>query len=440
MNERQNLLLQVWHHAKSNLDLVALGLATVALPVADWFHLIESPTAAITLMVVNLSVLNAAMWHQRLLVRKLPIELEHLDAFLEVGLNNILLDKYPNHYSEDLGHARELWITGHNLRRVFPERQGEIKAVIERNGTVHVLLLHKGKALEYAAQQELGPDGTRRELVHSMTMAEAALQRLKLEAPDRVDIKTIDYPLPFGIDAIDIGTPHAVIYVRFYPLRPDREDDRPILVLRPYQKKWFNFYREQLRRQFDDYALTLEKVTDDFIPGVTDLAKKLAPATLSMEASQRGFLRPYTEDQYRAFAGWAEHFYILRRGKKKLVGFVLAHSSEKIDLVHDDQSREEIYRYMRQQHGGHFVVGRQIGIDPEFSRSGYGRKLYEFLIECIKKDDASCPTIMGFIWKDPPNPSSEAFHKALGWEEWKALRVKGGGEVGIWRYGIARFG
>lgn len=182
-------------------------------------------------------------------------------------------------------------------------------------------------------------------------------------------------------------------------------------------------------------TLTFEKVTDEFVPAVTALADKLAFSNSSEEERQQGFLLPYTEDQYRDYAKHAEYFFVLRLGKQ-VIGFVLAHSSEKIDLFGG-----EIYLHMRKLQTQPFIVGRQVGIAREFSHKGYARKLYNFLFKYLKKDIARYPTVMGFIWKHPPNPASEKFHRALGWKELETYHLKSGeGAVGIWERTIASTG
>ena len=71
------------------------------------------------------------------------------------------------------------------------------------------------------------------------------LKVLKDGAHDQVNISTLDFPIAFGIDAIDIEEAHGIIYLRYYPLAAD--DDMPIVVLRPHESLWFGFYKKQLQ-------------------------------------------------------------------------------------------------------------------------------------------------------------------------------------------------
>ncbi len=173
----------------------------------------------------------------------------------------------------------------------------------------------------------------------------------------------------------------------------------------------------------------IDRATDEAVPAITALANKVALSNLSEDKRQKGFLLPYTAAQYRDFVRRAEHFYILCLGER-LIGFILAHSSEKIDLF-----GEEVYLYIKNIQEQPFIVVRQICIAPEFSNRGYGRKLYDFLFKHAEKGITGYWTAVSFIWKRPPNPASEKFHRAVGWKKLETYTLKNGdGVVGIWAF------
>jgi GNAT superfamily N-acetyltransferase len=178
--------------------------------------------------------------------------------------------------------------------------------------------------------------------------------------------------------------------------------------------------------------LSIARATDEVVPAITALANTVAPPNLSEEERQNGFLLPYTADQYRDFTQRAEHFYVAHLDKQ-VIGFVLAHSSEKIDLFEG-----EVYLHMKTLESRPFMVVRQICIAPEFSHKGYGRKLYDFLFARVHEDSTRYPKALTFIWKSCPglglpNPASERFHRAVGWKELEIYaRTNGDGVAGIW--------
>ncbi len=180
--------------------------------------------------------------------------------------------------------------------------------------------------------------------------------------------------------------------------------------------------------------LRINNVTDEFIQPVTSLANRVALSHLSEKERKWGFLVPYTESQYKSFTRDAEHFYVLCL-ENRPIGFVLAHSNDKIGLFGG-----EVYLHLKNLQRLPFLVVRQICIDPEFSHKGYGRKLYEFLINRAAEDPANYRTMVCFIWKSPyHNQSSEKFHRTIGWKELKTYILKNrSGAVGIWGLAIDR--
>jgi len=371
---------------------------------------------------------------------------ESMPAIGWIRADNMLLSGYPPSDVDVFTRAKqEVWITGLNLTRIFPKRIKQLTKVVKDGGTINAILLSlKSSAVKYAAQQDFGLGANVEDYRGSINTAERCLRELKTLAPDRVNIKKIDYPLPFGIDAVDIRLENGIICVLFYPLESE-QGDMPVLVLKQNQSQWYTFYKDQLEKQWYQYAalycagwddLRIDRATEDLVPAITALANKASRKNLTEQQRQNsGFLIPYTEAQYKRYARHAEHFYVLRR-RKQVIGFVLAHSSEKIDYFGG-----EVYLYIKNEPAirtrltDPFIVGRQICIDPDLSHKGYGRELYTFLFKHSEIDFQHYRTVVGFIWQSPePNIRSEIFHRQQGWEELGTYIFKKdpGRRVGIW--------
>jgi GNAT superfamily N-acetyltransferase len=344
-------------------------------------------------------------------------------------VDEILLDDYPESYLPDLQRAKELWISGTNLRRHFPDRKGMIEEIVRNGGTLHVIIAKpESPASEMGALQEYGysykTDEMQKAFSNDINQKLMVIQEIKKIAPTRVTILQLDFPIYFGLDGIDINSSSGVIYVRFYPIAAQ---DRPILVLRPHETRWFDFYRRQLLAITGEFC----RATLDFVPEIFTLAEKLSPDKLSPDSLKHiGFLRPYTRAEYRQFVTVAEYFYVFRI-EGRIVGFVLAHTSDRLSCFASD----EVYSRIAVSKGGSsFIVVRQVAVDPDFVGRGYGRYLYEQLSQKIRSFNSRDDTAMAFIWEKPLNNEASAnFHKALGWhrvDEHKGLQK--GGDVGIW--------
>jgi predicted GNAT superfamily acetyltransferase len=339
-------------------------------------------------------------------------------------LDEVLLDEYPDSYFNDLSRAKDLWMTGTNLRRIFPDHTGLLEKVLSDGGHITALLAKPGTdACKYGTLQEYGYVTERMERSFSELVETAlrTLEQLKESAPGRVTVLKVDFPIYFAIDAVNVNLLDGVIYLRFYPIAAK---DRPIVVLRPYESRWFDFYKQQLLALIGE----INPATVGHVSAIATLAKKVELSPFSEERHPTGFLIPYTEDEYRKFAVHAEHFYVLSSGDK-FAGFALAHTSSILALF----GEEEVYDHIAKSRRKPFILVRQICVDPNYSNRGYGRRLYEYLFEQIRRANQGEKTAVAFIWESPPNQASENFHRATGWSKVETYPLKKGRRiVGIW--------
>lgn len=237
-------------HASMVLSLIIV----VALTVSPWFAPISSSQPA------QIRLLFSAMIGLSVLVWKQTRAFKDLQEITQDTASSILHESYPSAHWERLLCAKELWFTGLNLRRmVFPDHTQDLEWFVKNGGVLKVILLSQSnrEMLKYGARQDEGrtepKDVDRWSLSIDNTIT--CLRELQRMAPNpkNVQIRTTDYPMPFGIDAADIESQKGVIYVRFYPFFCG-EGDKPILVMRGNQSQWFSFYKKQLQLQWDKYA------------------------------------------------------------------------------------------------------------------------------------------------------------------------------------------
>jgi predicted GNAT superfamily acetyltransferase len=115
--------------------------------------------------------------------------------------------------------------------------------------------------------------------------------------------------------------------------------------------------------------------------------------------------------------------YPLRR-----MGETREHSSSQID-----QYGGEVYLHIKTAQTQPFFVIRQICVDKDHCHNGYGRTLFDYLIQQFARDTTQDCQAIDFIWKQPPNRASEEFHKKLGFKELGIYALKDRERVtGIW--------
>ena len=205
-----------------------------------------------TILLIAVPIFIFSLWR----LRKGQLDLLHKKY---LSISEVLLSDYPlPAYHDDLAKANELWIFGPNLKRIFQQnRKTYIEAALKNRGKVYALLVMpeppegQPAASTFTAMQDADVGISRKTIPTEVNLIRtniAKLVELKETYPNLVEIKTINYPLTFGVDAIDPTTSRGVLYVRFYPYRAD---DRPILALRA-DDEFYDFYNSQRRRLWAD--------------------------------------------------------------------------------------------------------------------------------------------------------------------------------------------
>lgn len=165
---------------------------------------------------------------------------------------------YPSSYFTHFARAKNLWISGLNLRRILHGRLSDIKNALKRGGTVQLIFIDPDveELCRYAAMQDWGQSDAKAPSRYSESIRTTyrALSGLQTQSANRRNvgklmIRKLRYPLGFGIDAMtfyDGAEEDEALYVRYYPMFSD-EEDRPIVRLRPSDEYWYAFYKRQFQ-------------------------------------------------------------------------------------------------------------------------------------------------------------------------------------------------
>ncbi len=178
--------------------------------------------------------------------------------------------------------------------------------------------------------------------------------------------------------------------------------------------------------------LTIRRARVEDAAAVACLARKVAIGDTDGSEHPRGFLIPYTEQEYEDYARRADFFEVLEL-QGMLRGFVLAHSGGMSAAFGG-----EVYEHIRVSHPGSHLVVRQICVDPDCAGLGLGRALYASVLERARCAQPPLHTALCFIWEHPANDASAHFHAATGWHRMESFVLRDGrGRVGIWQRELA---
>ena len=161
-------------------------------------------------------------------------------------LDDFFQEEYPPSYKNDFDHATEVWLVGVSLNRTIKTLYGKLEQKLKQGGRVRVLLVHpQGPGLEMAVERGYSlrdVDMKRQEILSNLRL----LNALRLIAPDRLEVRTIQHPLNYGATATNPNDSNGALYLEHYCFRVTTES-LPRYVLRTQDGRWYDFFKAELR-------------------------------------------------------------------------------------------------------------------------------------------------------------------------------------------------
>jgi len=238
------ILERIWDDFRSgeNIDLyvtviVAIGLAILnVVGIAPQTHL-----APITLAVLGLLAITSLGNRYRI---------ERLLQGQSWSIDDFYMKEYPSSYKEDFETAQELWLIGISLRRTIQANYPMIEQKIRQGHAIKILLVHpEGHGIEMAVARNYA----RREVKPKSSEIKFGLQLLcdldKIPH-NKLEFRTIEYPLAYGVTAVDPDTASGILYIEHYCFRT-ASDSLPRFVLRAGDGQWYDFFKSEIRALWD---------------------------------------------------------------------------------------------------------------------------------------------------------------------------------------------
>ena len=69
-------------------------------------------------------------------------------------------------------------------------------------------------------------------------------------SPDKLEVRTIQYPLAYGVTAVNPDTASGALYLEHYCFRT-ASDSLPRFVLRAEDGQWYDFFKKEIRALWD---------------------------------------------------------------------------------------------------------------------------------------------------------------------------------------------
>lgn len=155
---------------------------------------------------------------------------------------SVLLEKFPADIYGKLQKSKDLWLVGVSLSSTLEALYPQLEDKLRAGDSIKVLVVNPdGNACAMAAMRNYRTDDVDRQRAE-IHAALKDLCELRKVAPERLEIRTIEYPLTFGVYALDPEDVSGVLSLKHYPFKMPVGRARPGLVLRRRDEPWYDHF------------------------------------------------------------------------------------------------------------------------------------------------------------------------------------------------------
>ena len=247
-----------------NLELYMIVIVSVVLLLLDLFGF-ANPDWISSVTISVLALLAVAILGNR-------HKLENIEQQFSQSPHTLFLEKYPDELKEQITNARELWVIGINLATTTHVYYDSFLDSLKRGNKIRVLLInpqsHVNQLAATRTHRKQSAEWHRSLVLQSLTL----LCQLRAEVPNGIEIRTLHHLPSFGMFGIDLETQQGILYLEHYGYRL-KIGDKPKMVLRPQDGKWYDIFRQQLYALWQDsveWAHSVEETQNMIIPMIRD--------------------------------------------------------------------------------------------------------------------------------------------------------------------------
>jgi len=170
---------------------------------------------------------------------------------LKSSVSNAPLEDFPSNLKSDFENAEEVWLVGVSLVHTIQHDYHVINEKLRKGHSVKVLVVDPkiDAFIEPAVRRsEKGTtiESKRDEIRKTLQM----LCELRQQTSDKLQIRTIQYPLGYGAHVLHPGKSSGALYIKLYPYK--LRAAKPILVLHESEGGWYDYYLKEIRALWDD--------------------------------------------------------------------------------------------------------------------------------------------------------------------------------------------
>ena len=168
-----------------------------------------------------------------------------------------LIDDFPKSLVKEFESSSEVWIFGASLSQSLQYPLIEQKLKVGHK--LKILIIDpESRAIEMAECRVYGIQNINKRKNTNFDVL-SQLCDLKKRYPTQIEIKVIDFLLPYRVIAINPSTDKGILYIHHYAYKSET-NKIPKFILNSNNGRWFNFYLAEVRNYWKDGIYWNEKL------------------------------------------------------------------------------------------------------------------------------------------------------------------------------------
>jgi hypothetical protein len=237
-------LNRIWNDIShfENIDLYITVVVAVGLAILNLLGVAPSTyIAPLTLAVLGLLGFTSLINRHRI---------EELQETLTHSTGEFFMDEFPAEWKNNFDTANEIWLMGVSLHRTVNFNYEKIERKLRQGHKFKVMVVSpEGSSIEITMtrnypRKEVAPK--RASIRNTLTLL-CDLQKI---APELLEVRTIQFPLSYGVVATNPNTASGTLYLEHYTFGIST-DSLPRYVMRASDGKWYDFYKREIQAMWD---------------------------------------------------------------------------------------------------------------------------------------------------------------------------------------------
>lgn len=242
------MVRRFWHDLSNfeNLDLYVTIVLAIGLSLLNLLGTApDTYIQPLTLAVLGLLALTSLVNRHRI---------DDLHQAMIGSPIDLFVEEFPESMKSDLASALDLWLVGVSLHRTINFNYATLERKLQQGHRLRIMVVHPdGPGVEMAASRNY----RRKEATVTSSRIRDNLQLLcdlQALAPDRVELRTIQNPLSYGVVAANPDTATGVLYIEHYTFGTSPVS-MPRYVIRAQDGRWYDFFKQEILAMWD-YGVT----------------------------------------------------------------------------------------------------------------------------------------------------------------------------------------